>query len=96
MNGCPVAFARNPKSWVWTLPESAVVNACVDDTDAIDPELTELIVQLCTRIGMIMEDVTPLATNASRDGLEVRVAEIARAIRTMSAISTGAEALLAP
>jgi hypothetical protein len=82
------------KSWVWTLCECTGVSADVDGTDAIDPEVIELIVQLCTRIGMIMEDVGPLALNASREGLRARVAEIAVEIRAITAISNAAEALL--
>lgn len=70
------------------------VNARMDDADAIDPELIELVVQLCTRVGMMMEDVSTLAINASRDGLEGRVAEVVRAIRTMATLADAVEALL--
>jgi hypothetical protein len=41
----------------------------MDDPDATDRDLVHLVVQLCTRIGMIMEDVSPLAIDASRNGL---------------------------
>lgn len=44
----------------------------MDDADAIDPNLIDLVAQLCTRIGMIMEDASPQAINASRVGLEAR------------------------
>lgn len=66
----------------------------MDDIHAIDPDLIELVDQLCTRIGMIMEDVSPLAINASRDGLEIRVAEVVRAIRTMMPLADAVEVLL--
>ena len=66
----------------------------MDDAYAIDPDLIELVVQLFTRIGMIMEDVSPLAINASRDGLETRVAEVVSAIRTMSALARAADLLV--
>jgi hypothetical protein len=66
----------------------------MDDPDAIDPDLIDLVVQLCTRIGMIMEDVSPFAINASRDNLEGRVTEVVRAVRTMMPLAGAAEALL--
>jgi hypothetical protein len=65
----------------------------MDDVDAIDPDLIDLIVQLCTRIGMMMEDVTPLAIAASRDGLETRVAEVASALRKMTTLANAMEVL---
>ena len=83
------------KSWVWTSRASAGVTADMDETDAIDPDLIELIVQLCTRIGMIMEDVSPLAIDASRDGLEARVTEVVGAIRGMAKLADAVEVLLA-
>jgi hypothetical protein len=68
---------------------------CVmDEADAIDPGLIDLVVQLSTRIGMIMEDVSPLALNASGDGLEARVAEVAGAILTLEALAHAAKRLL--
>ena len=70
------------------------VKAHMDDADAIDPELVDLVVQLCTRIGMIMEDVAPLAIDASRDGLEGRVAEVVRTIRPMTKLADVVEGLL--
>jgi hypothetical protein len=85
---------RGSKSWVWTWPESVGVNASMDDADAIDPDLIDLVVQLCTRIGMIMEDISPLALNASGDGLEAQVAEVAGAIRTLAALAHTSELLL--
>lgn len=81
------------ESWVWTCVESPDVNATVDD-DAIDLELIDLVIQLCTRIGMIMEDVSPLTLNASREGLEACGVEVARAIRTMATLAAALEVLL--
>ena len=60
-----------------------------DNADAID-----LVVQLCTRIGMMMEDVCPVALDASREGLEERVADLRGAIRVMATIADAAEAML--
>ena len=67
---------------------------CMHDIDATDPELIELVVQLCTRIGMIMEDASPLAITASRDGLEDRVTELVGAIATVKSLAESAEMLL--
>ena len=66
----------------------------MDHADQNDPDMIELVIQLCTRIGMMMEDVTPIALDASRDGLEQRVTELVRATRAMAAIAISAEALL--
>jgi hypothetical protein len=82
------------KSWVWTSPDGAGVSADMDDADAIDPDLIDLIIQLCTRIGMIMEDVSPLAIAATSDGLAARAEEVVRAIRTLAALAHAVEALL--
>lgn len=82
------------KSWVWTWPDSGDLSAHMDDADATDPNRMDLVVQLWTRIGMIMEDMSPLAIDASSDGLKERVAEVARATRTMAVLVDAVEALL--
>ncbi len=64
------------------------------DTTTHDPEEVDLVIQLCTRMGIIMEDVSPLALHASREGLQQRVAEIACEIRAMTAIAGAAESLI--
>ena len=64
------------------------------DELADDFEHNELVVQLCTRLGMMMEDLSPLALNASPEGLRARVIEIALGIRTMAAIADAAKALV--
>lgn len=66
----------------------------MEKADATDPDRTDLVVQLCTRIGMIMEDACPLALDASRDGLEARVAEVVCAIRTVASLVGAVEVLL--
>jgi hypothetical protein len=66
----------------------------MNDADAIDPDLIELVVQLCTRIGMMMEDVSPLAIDASSDGLKRRIAEVVRATRTIAVLVDAVDALL--
>jgi hypothetical protein len=67
----------------------------MNDADAIDPDLSGLVIQLCTRIGMIMEDLSLVTLDASGEGLEARVDQVARAIRTMSALVHAAESLVA-
>jgi len=59
-----------------------------------DPARNDLVLQLCTKIGMMMEDLCPLALDASPDGLETRVEEIARCVRAMAALADAAEALI--
>ena len=66
----------------------------MNDADVIDPDVIDLVVQLCTRIGMIMENATPVALDASREGLEERIAALAVATRTMATIAAAAEGLL--
>lgn len=66
----------------------------MEEDGEADPDRIDLVVQLCTRIGMIMEDVSPLAIDASRDGLESRVAEVVRAIRTIGPLADAVEVLL--
>jgi hypothetical protein len=82
------------ESWVWTSPDGASVSPDMDDADAIDPDLISLIVQLCTRIGMIMEDEASVAIDASHERLASRIDELADAIRRMAAIADAAKALL--
>lgn len=93
-NRSPVELAGAQKSWVWTSPDSRDVSAYMDDADEPDPDRMDLVVQLCTRIGMIMEDMSPLAIDASSEGLKGRVAEVARATRTMAVLVDAVEALL--
>ena len=66
----------------------------MDEADPDNAEVVDLVVQLCTRIGMMMEDVCPVALDASREGLEERVADLRRAIRAMMTIADAAEAML--
>jgi hypothetical protein len=66
----------------------------MEDANSHDREVVDLVVQLCTRIGMMMEDAGPLALNASREGLSERVAELARAIRPMVSVVEAAKSLL--
>jgi hypothetical protein len=66
----------------------------MDDKDAHDPDVIDLVIRLCTRVGMMMEDISPLALDASRDVLDARVAEVAKAARDIAMMAAAAEALL--
>lgn len=66
----------------------------MDEADTIDSDVKDLIVQLCTRIGMMMEDVSPLALDASHEGLKERVAELVNATGAMATVAHAAAALL--
>ena len=82
------------KSWGSTSRATHGVSRRMDDADPDNAEVIDLVVQLCTRIGMMMEDVCPVALNASREGLEERVTELAPAIRVMVTLADAAEAML--
>ena len=60
-----------------------------------DPDLIPLIIQLNTRIGMIMEDVIMAALDASPEGMVGRVEAIAVASERIAAIVRAAQALIA-
>lgn len=66
----------------------------MDQADRDNADVIDLAVQLCTRIDMMMEDVAPLALDASHDGIEQRVAELAGAIRVIATVAGATEALL--
>ena len=66
----------------------------MDDADPHDSNVIDIVVQLCAWIGMMMKDVSPRALDASREGLEQRVADIARVARAMATIADAAQALL--
>jgi hypothetical protein len=66
----------------------------MEDDLADDPARNEVVIQLCTRLGMLMEDVCPLALDASPGGLQTRVGRIARCVRAMAALADAAEALI--
>ena len=63
----------------------------MDATDPDNADVIDLVIQLCTRIGMMMEDVCSVALDASHEGLEERVADLQGAIRVMAAIADAAE-----
>lgn len=83
-----------PESWGWTSSATRAVSATMDDVAALDPDVIELVVQLCTRMGMIMEDASVLALDASDEGLEQRVMGLATAAQTIAAVVGAAQRLL--
>lgn len=66
----------------------------MDDAEGHDSDVIDLVLQLCRRIGMMMEDANPLALDASREGLNERVADLASAARAIATVADAAEALL--
>ena len=64
--------------------------------DEIDPDADrhELVVQLCTRIGMMMEDSTPSSLDISGGGLKGRVRGLAGRVEAMTALVNAARALV--
>jgi hypothetical protein len=76
------------------LRDSPGVSQHMDDADLIDPDVIDLVVQPCTRVGMMMEDISPVALDPSREGLEERVAVIVVATRNVATIAAAAEDLL--
>ena len=78
----------------WTSSDSESVSDDIDDSTSLGPDVIELVVQLSMRMGMIMEDASPLALNASPEGLEERIATIAREVRTLASISEAAQRLV--
>lgn len=64
----------------------------------MDDDTHELIAQLCTKVGMIMEDASPVALMAGRGdhaALEVAVAAIEQAAEKVAALASAVRALLA-
>lgn len=80
--------------WGWTSSATHGDSVTMDDVAATDPDVTELVVQLCTRMGMIMEDATVLALDASPQGLEQRVVELVSAVQTITAVADAAQKLI--
>ncbi len=61
----------------------------------LDADLIALVVQLNTRIGMIMEDVSLVTLDATPEGLDARVQENAVASARIAALVGAAQALMA-
>jgi hypothetical protein len=63
----------------------------------MDIDTHRLVIELCTRVGMIFEDASPHALEVSalsRDDLVSRVVELAQATSCATALLAGANALM--
>ena len=72
------------------LPGAVALRADMDD------DRRNLIIGLCTQVGMIMEDIGDIALTmrgVTDDNLAARIAEIDRAVRRMLALISAAAAL---
>ena len=65
----------------------------MDKTDK-DPELHDLVITLLTRIGMIIEDVSSVALDATLVGVQGRVLIVADASARINALVTAVQALV--
>jgi hypothetical protein len=62
----------------------------------MDPKTADLIAQLCTHVGMIMEDVSPVALAISNSASHERantLAELSQAVKQMERLISAAVAL---
>lgn len=66
----------------------------MDSKLEIDPDVLELITLLCTRIGMIMEDVSPVALTTTAEGMSLRVKQVAAASSTINKLASAAAVLM--
>ena len=66
----------------------------MDDRTDAGSDRHELIVQLCTRIGMMREDLIPIALDISGGGLKGRVRDLAGGVEAMTALVNAAQALM--
>ena len=69
-------------------------HGAMDDRTDANSDRHELVVQLSTRIGMIMEDLIPLALGVSGGGLKGRIRDLALRVETMTALANAAQALV--
>lgn len=63
--------------------------------DELDADTIDLINQLCTRVGMLMEDAAPLALHRSRSGPELksRLLKLDTSVTSMTSLIAAASAL---
>ena len=67
----------------------------MNGADELDADTIDLINQLCTRVGMLMEDAAPLALRRSRSGPELssRLLELRAIVTSMASLIEAAKAL---
>ena len=63
--------------------------------DELDADTIDLIDQLCTRVGMLMEDAVPLALHrsGSRPELQSRLLQVQASVTSMGSLIAAARAL---
>lgn len=63
--------------------------------DKLDAETIDLINQLCTRVGMAMEDAAPLALHQSQSGPELKskLLQVQASVTSMASLTAAARAL---
>ena len=64
------------------------------DETGMHPELHDLVITLLTRIGMIMEDVSPVALDVTPGGIQGRVLIVADASARITALIKAVQALM--
>lgn len=89
----PVELSDAPEKAPAGLRRLTTLHGDMDQT-ALDADLVALVVQLNTRIGMIMEDVSLAALDATSEGLKARVQAIAAASGRITALVGASQALL--
>ena len=87
-------YSITRESWDWTSSAGEASYRRVDEKLEIDTDLLELVTLLRTRIGMIMEDTSPVALSTSAEGMQLRLQQIAAASLTVNALVGAAQALL--
>ena len=66
----------------------------MDSKPEIDPDVLALVTLLCTRIGMIMEDVSPIALTTTAEGISLRVKQVATASSAINKLASAAAVLM--
>ena len=66
----------------------------MDSKPKIDPDVLALVTLLCTRIGIIMEDVSLIALTTTAEGMSLRVEQIAAARSAINKLASAAAVLM--
>ena len=66
----------------------------MDSEPEIDPDVLALVTLLCTRIGLIMEDVNLVALTTTAEGMSLRVKQVATASSAINKLASAAAVLM--
>ena len=66
----------------------------MDSKPEIDPDVLALVTLLCTRIGIIMEDVSLVALTTTAEGMPLRVKQVKAASSAINKLASAAEVLM--